>query len=68
MVNLSAMITTHPIADDDLLALLKKENVYLTSGTGYRSEECGWFRVVIAHPTYVLDEGLERILRCLVRA
>ncbi|KAM6512079.1 hypothetical protein FALCPG4_017065 [Fusarium falciforme] len=65
MVNLSAMVPSQSVTDDDILALLRKEKVYAISGTAYRSEEPGWFRVVIAHPKYVLDEGLKRMLRAL---
>ncbi|WAO96908.1 Aminotran-1-2 domain-containing protein [Fusarium falciforme] len=65
MVHLSAMVPSQSVTDDDILALLRKEKVYAISGTAYRSEEPGWFRVVIAHPKYVLDEGLKRMLRAL---
>ncbi|KAF4467806.1 aspartate aminotransferase [Fusarium albosuccineum] len=66
MVNLSAIAPNRSVTDDDIITLLKKEKVHFTSGTGYyRSEETGWFRVVIAHPKYVLDEGLKRMLRAL---
>lgn len=65
MVNLTAAAHHHAVGDDDILALLRKEKVYITSASGYRSERPGWFRLVIAHPQYVLDEGLKRILRAL---
>ncbi|KAI1480151.1 PLP-dependent transferase [Daldinia eschscholtzii] len=65
MVNLSAAVHHQLASDDDILALLRKEKLYLTSGNGYRNEEAGWFRMVIAHPMYVLDEGLKRMLRAL---
>lgn len=65
MVNLSAVVTGQSITDDDILAMLRKERVYITTGTADRSEEPGWFRVVIAHPKYVPDEGLKRMLRAL---
>ncbi|PON21693.1 hypothetical protein TGAM01_v209431 [Trichoderma gamsii] len=63
MVNLTEVVQGTSLAEDDILTMLRKEKVYLTSGTSYRSEQPGWFRVVIAHPQYVLDEGLKRIVQ-----
>jgi bifunctional pyridoxal-dependent enzyme with beta-cystathionase and maltose regulon repressor activities len=65
MVNLTAANHHYATSDDDILALLRKEKLYITSASGYRNEEPGWFRLVIAHPQYVLDEGLKRMLRAL---
>jgi bifunctional pyridoxal-dependent enzyme with beta-cystathionase and maltose regulon repressor activities len=48
--------------EKDIIDGLRREKVYITSGTTYASEEPGWFRMVIAHPQHVLDEGLKRIL------
>uniref|UniRef100_A0A8H7N5C9 Aminotransferase class I/classII large domain-containing protein n=1 Tax=Bionectria ochroleuca TaxID=29856 RepID=A0A8H7N5C9_BIOOC len=63
MVNLAAV--AHVVSDDDILALLREEKLYVTSASGYRSETSGWFRLVIAHPQHVLDEGLKRMQRAL---
>ncbi|CAI6089556.1 unnamed protein product [Clonostachys chloroleuca] len=63
MVNLAAV--AHVVSDDDILALLRKQKLYVTSASGYQSETSGWFRVVIAHPQHVLDEGLKRMQRAL---
>ncbi|CAG9996125.1 unnamed protein product [Clonostachys byssicola] len=63
MVNLAAV--AHVVSDDDILALLRKEKLYVTSASGYKSETSGWFRLVIAHPQHVLDEGLKRVQRAL---
>lgn len=65
MVNLTAVVQDTSLSDDDILSLLRRKKVYLTSGAGYRSEQPGWFRVVIAHPHNVLDEGLTRIVEAL---
>ena len=62
MVNLAAVIQDKPLNDDGILSLLRKKKVYVTSGASSRSEQRGWFRVVIAHPHNVLDEGLKRIV------
>lgn len=53
------------MTDGEVLDRLRAEKVYLTSGSTYASEEAGWFRIVIAHPRHVLDEGLRRILRAI---
>jgi aspartate/methionine/tyrosine aminotransferase len=63
MVNLAAV--AHVVSDDDILALLREEKLYVTSASGYKSETSGWFRLVIAHPQHVLDEGLKRMQRAL---
>ncbi|KAE8423675.1 pyridoxal phosphate-dependent transferase [Aspergillus pseudocaelatus] len=64
-INLGSLVSRRGISDDDILVALQKEKVYITSGTTYASEEPGWFRVVLAHPKEVLDEGLRRILRAV---
>lgn len=48
--------------DETILRRLRAEKVYLTSGATSAAEESGWFRIVMAHPREVLDEGLKRIL------
>lgn len=60
MVNLAAACQGQEVTDGEILSWLWKK-VYLTSGTSYRSEVPRWFRVVSAHPRYVLDEGLKRV-------
>ena len=65
MVKLTAAAHHHVATDDGILALLRKEKVYLTAASSYRVEVPGCFRLVIAHPRYVLDEGLKRMLRAL---
>lgn len=51
--------------DDMILRRLRAEKVYLTSGATSAAEEQGWFRIVMAHPRVVLDEGLKRILHVI---
>ncbi|BCS27097.1 pyridoxal phosphate-dependent aminotransferase [Aspergillus puulaauensis] len=51
--------------DDTILRRLREEKVYLTSGATSAAEESGWFRIVMAHPRDVLDEGLTRLLRVI---
>lgn len=51
--------------DDTILRRLRAEKVYLTSGATSAAEEQGWFRIVMAHPRVVLDEGLKRILHVI---
>lgn len=63
--NLRAVVKDQTITDQDILAKLRDERVYITSGEGYRSEYSGWFRIVFAHPRKTLDEGLGRIIRGL---
>lgn len=53
------------LTDPEILARLRKENVYIAIGTAYSSEEAGWFRMVFGHPTFVLEEGLNRMLRAI---
>lgn len=52
-------------SDDEILAKLRQCKVYLAAGYAYKSEESGWFRMVFAHPVYVLEEGLKRLIRAL---
>lgn len=66
MVNLRAVVRDESLTDDDILALRRDKKVYVTSGSGYRTEQPGWFRVVIAHPNAVLDEGFKRITMALL--
>ena len=65
MVNLAAVVQDKLLNDDDILSLLRMKKVYVTSGASFRSEQSGWFRVVIAHPYNMLDEGLKRIVDAL---
>lgn len=51
--------------DDEILAKLHNHRVYIAAGYAYASEESGWFRLVFAHPKYVLEEGLRRMLQAL---
>ncbi|KAE8160941.1 1-aminocyclopropane-1-carboxylate synthase [Aspergillus tamarii] len=60
-VNLAAAANAPSRSDDELLARLRANKVYITSGKTYASEEAGWFRLVIAHPREVLEEGLRRM-------
>lgn len=66
MVNLKAVVRDESVSDDDILALLREKKVYVTSGGSYRTEQPGWFRIVIAHPNSVLDEGFKRIAMALI--
>jgi bifunctional pyridoxal-dependent enzyme with beta-cystathionase and maltose regulon repressor activities len=65
MVNLSSVGNRQSFNDDYILALLRQKKLYITSAMAYRNEEPGWFRMVIAHPKSVLDEGLKRLLEAL---
>ncbi|KAF9884872.1 hypothetical protein FE257_000939 [Aspergillus nanangensis] len=65
-VNLAAVVKDDQLSDDDILARLRAEMVYVTSGSTYASEERGWFRLVIAHPRHVLDEGVRRIASAIL--
>ncbi|EWY89502.1 hypothetical protein FOYG_10326 [Fusarium oxysporum NRRL 32931] len=65
MANLSFVGNRRFSNDDYILALLRRKKLYLTSAMAYRNEEPGWFRIVIAHPKSVLDEGLKRLLEAL---
>ena len=51
------------ITDKAIYAKLRAEKVYVTMAAVYRCEEAGWFRLVIAHPGHVLQEGLRRVVR-----
>ena len=63
--NLKAAMNNQEMTDGEVLDRLRAEKVYLTSGSTYASEEAGWFRIVIANPRHVLDEGLKRMLRAI---
>ncbi|EWG42653.1 hypothetical protein FVEG_04406 [Fusarium verticillioides 7600] len=65
MVNLSSVGNRRFSNDDYILGLLRQKKLYVTSATAYRNEEPGWFRIVIAHPKSVLDEGLKRLVEAL---
>jgi bifunctional pyridoxal-dependent enzyme with beta-cystathionase and maltose regulon repressor activities len=64
-INLGAIVKDPNLTDEILLSRLRSEGVYMTSGATYASEEPGWFRMVIAHPRHVLEEGLSRMMRAL---
>ncbi|CEN60721.1 hypothetical protein ASPCAL03154 [Aspergillus calidoustus] len=64
-IHLGAIVKDPNLTDEILLSRLRLEGVYMTSGATYASEEPGWFRVVIAHPRHVLEEGLNRMMRAL---
>lgn len=66
MINLGAVVQDKTLTDSDILVLLRKKKVYVAAGSGYRIEQSGWFRLVIAHPEPVLDEGLRRIVEALM--
>lgn len=65
MVNLATVERGKSMTDDEISALRGEKKVYVTSGVSYRSDESCWFRIVIAHPKSVLDEGLRRITKIL---
>lgn len=52
-------------SDSDILDNLRREKVYITAGSTYASEKPGWFRIVIAHPKHILDEGFKRIIQAI---
>jgi bifunctional pyridoxal-dependent enzyme with beta-cystathionase and maltose regulon repressor activities len=64
-INLGAAVNSGDLTDKGILARLRKEKVYIATGTVYAAEEAGWFRMVFAHPRNVLEEGLERMLRAI---
>lgn len=64
--NLAAVVKDGPVPDEEILSRLWAKRVYVTSGSTYASEREGWFRLVIAHPRHVLDEGLGRIVSALL--
>ncbi|OAL54267.1 1-aminocyclopropane-1-carboxylate synthase [Pyrenochaeta sp. DS3sAY3a] len=66
MINLGAVVQDKTLTDHDISAILRTKKVYITAGSGYRTEHPGWFRVVIAHSMPVLDEGLNRIVQALL--
>ena len=66
MVNLGAVVPDRSLNDGGITTLLRENKVYITAGSGYRAEQPGWFRVVIAHPKSVLDEGLKRIIQAIL--
>lgn len=64
-MKLGAIVEDRTATDQEILMKLRKERVYIASGTIYASEETGWFRMVFAHPQHVLEEGLNRMLRAI---
>ncbi|KAK1141771.1 hypothetical protein N8T08_008436 [Aspergillus melleus] len=63
-MNLGAIVKDKG-TDEDILESFRAEKVYITSGATYACEKPGWFRLVVAHPIHVLDEGLRRMLRAV---
>ncbi|KAJ1713088.1 hypothetical protein AFGD_005265 [Aspergillus flavus] len=64
-INLAAAVRSPYRSDDEIMAKLRAKKVYITSGQTYASEEAGWFRLCIAHPREVLEEGLRRMILSL---
>ncbi|OJJ03415.1 hypothetical protein ASPVEDRAFT_63137 [Aspergillus versicolor CBS 583.65] len=65
-VNLGAVVDREKMSDEVILQTLRREKLYITSGSTYASEQAGWFRIVFAHPKHVLDEGLKRLIRAIM--
>ncbi|KAB8279507.1 pyridoxal phosphate-dependent transferase [Aspergillus minisclerotigenes] len=63
-INLGA-VTEDGASDTEIMARLREKKVYVGAGYMYASEEPGWFRMVFAHPTPILQEGLQRIAQAL---
>ncbi|GLA43199.1 hypothetical protein AnigIFM63309_000926 [Aspergillus niger] len=64
-LNLGAVKTNRTATDQEILARLRQEKVYIAPGIIYAAEEAGWFRMVFAHPPHVLEEGLNRMIRAV---
>ncbi|CAK46310.1 uncharacterized protein An12g06040 [Aspergillus niger] len=64
-LNLGAVKKSLTATDQEMLARLRQEKVYVAPGTIYAAEEAGWFRMVFAHPPHVLEEGLNRMIRAV---
>jgi bifunctional pyridoxal-dependent enzyme with beta-cystathionase and maltose regulon repressor activities len=64
-IRLGAATADTKATDDEILAKLRDQRVYIAAGYAYASEESGWFRMVFAHPRDVLEEGLKRMLQAL---
>ncbi|CAI7624278.1 unnamed protein product [Penicillium pancosmium] len=64
-IRLGAATADRKATDDEILAKLRNQKVYIAAGYAYASEESGWFRMVFAHPRDVLEEGLKRMLQAL---
>ncbi|GAQ44870.1 hypothetical protein AtubIFM56815_009359 [Aspergillus tubingensis] len=64
-LNLGALTKSRTTTDQDILARLRQEKVYIAPGSIYAAEETGWFRMVFAHPPHVLKEGLSRMIRAV---
>ncbi|CRG86154.1 putative inactive 1-aminocyclopropane-1-carboxylate synthase-like protein 2 [Talaromyces islandicus] len=65
-VNLGAVVNREKMTDEVILQTLRREKLYITSGSTYASEQTGWFRIVFAHPKHVLDEGLKRLIHAIM--
>lgn len=63
-INLGA-VTKDGANDTEIMARLREKKVYVGAGYMYASEKPGWFRMVFAHPTPILQEGLQRIAQAL---
>lgn len=64
-IRLGAATADRKATDDEILAKLRDQKVYIAAGYAYASEESGWFRMVFAHPRDILEEGLKRMLQAL---
>lgn len=64
-INLGAATKNSKISDDEILGRLRAKKVYIAAGSAYMSEETGWFRMVFAHPTNVLEKGFRRMVEAL---
>jgi len=64
-INLGAATKNSKLSDDEILTRLRAKKVYIAAGSAYASEETGWFRMVFAHPTNVLEEGFRRMVETL---
>ncbi|PWY81604.1 aspartate aminotransferase [Aspergillus sclerotioniger CBS 115572] len=63
-MNLGAVMDA-TATDQEILAKLREDRVYIAPGTVYAGEEPGWFRLVFGHPPHVLEEGLSRMVRAI---
>ncbi|KAJ5974677.1 aspartate aminotransferase [Penicillium waksmanii] len=62
---LGTATTDTKATDEEILAKLRDQRVYVAAGYAYASEESGWFCMAFAHPRDVLEEGLKRTLQAL---
>lgn len=60
--------TTESDLDQDSMAALLRERVFLASGVQFGSEKPGWFRIVFSQKREYLDMGLQRIVAAIGRS